>query len=269
MQAIMLIARMTFKDSIRNRALYGIFFLGMLLFLSSIIITGMFSWELGKVAVELGLSAMSISGLIIIFFFSIQMVSNDLERKTIYLVLARPIEKWQYLVGKYLGLTAIVILSSIVLGLCSLAAIKLSIWLAHAMMPALFNWKTLFMAMVYLTLALMVVLSISFLCVSIATHQFTALLLAIVFYFVGQNVETVKIIIKRQKGLADNVIMQKAIDFVSWILPNLSAFDLKTTAAYGLPVSGSYLAIVAIYGLSYILICMILAIWVFQTRELA
>jgi len=269
MKAILLVSRMTFKDSLRNRALYGIFFLGALLFLANIIITGMFTWELGKVAVEVGLSAMSISGLIIIFFFSIQMISNEIDRKTIYLILARPVEKWQYLVGKYMGLAGIVLLSSLVLGICSLASIKLSILMSHFNVPAHFNWPTVLLGMLYLTLALLVVLAISFLCISIATHQFTALLLAMVFYFVGQNVETVKIIVQRQKGLADNILMHKAIDFVSWIVPNLEAFNLKTTAAYGLPVSLKYLGLVGLYGVSYIVVCLVLAIWVFQKRELA
>ena len=269
MHAVFLVASMTFRDSLRNRALYGIFFLGAVLFLSSVIITGMFSWELGKVAVEIGLSAMSISGLIIIFFFSIQMVSNDLERKTIYLVLSRPIQKWHYLVGKFLGLAGIVLLSSIVLGCSSFLSIKMSIWLSNAHMPALFNWSTLLLGMAYLTLALLVILSVSFFCVSLASHQFTAFLLAVIFYFVGQNVETVKIIVQRQKGLANNVFMHKALDVVSWIIPNLAAFDLKTTAAYGLKVSGTYLGLVALYGLAYIVVCLVLSIWIFQKRELA
>ena len=56
MSKILLVASITFRDCIRNKALYGIFALGLMLFTANIIITGMFSWELGKVAVDVGLS---------------------------------------------------------------------------------------------------------------------------------------------------------------------------------------------------------------------
>ena len=126
MSNIFLIARVTFKECIRNKALYGIFLLGLLLFTANIIISAMFSWELGKVAVDVGMSVVSFSGLIIIFFLSINAFSNDIERKTIYLILSRPVSKSQYLMGKYIGLGLIIVLSSSILGICAALSFKLS-----------------------------------------------------------------------------------------------------------------------------------------------
>jgi uncharacterized membrane protein YfbV (UPF0208 family) len=67
----------------------------------------------------------------------------------------------------------------------------------------------------------------------------------------------------------ENKMLLKITEVSSWIFPNLAAFDLKTTAAYGLPVNAAYLAWIALYGLSYIGICLILTVLVFQRRELA
>ena len=153
MRNILLLTWLTFKDSIRNKALYGIFFLGVLVFIANIIVTGMFSWELGKVAVDVGLSVVSLSGLVIIFFFSIHMVSNDLERKTIYLILSKPITKPQYIFGKYLGLAAILLTSSTVLGICAFFSVKLSVLNVEAYIPVFFNWPTFFLSIVYQTIA--------------------------------------------------------------------------------------------------------------------
>ena len=100
----------------------------------------MFTWELGKVAVDMGLSVVSFSGLMIIFFFSIHMVSNDLERKTIYLILSRPISKSQYILGKYFGLAVVVLLSSAVLGVCSFLSFKLATMNVEAFIPMNFGW---------------------------------------------------------------------------------------------------------------------------------
>ena len=268
MRNIILLSWMTFKDSIRNKALYGIFFLGVLGFVANIIVTGMFSWELGKVAVDVGLSVISLSGLVIIFFFSIQMVSNDLERKTIYLILSKPISKPQYILGKFLGLATIVLISSAVLGVCAFFSVKLSVLNVEAYIPVLFNWPTFFLGIVYQTVGLLIVLSIAFLCISVTTHPFTAMILCMTSYFIGENVERVINIMVRNKTFIDNPALYKAAKTISWVFPNLAAFDLKTTAAYGLPLNATYLFWTGIYGITYASLCLIGTIIIFQRREL-
>ncbi len=81
MSSISLVAGITFQECIRTKGLYGIFLLGFILFAANIVFTGMFSFEIGKMAVDMGLSVVSFSGLIFIFFFSIQSLFNDFEKK--------------------------------------------------------------------------------------------------------------------------------------------------------------------------------------------
>ena len=264
---IFLVAWITFKDSIRNKALYGIFALGAVLFAINIIITGMFTWETGKVAVDVGLSVVSISGLVIIFFFSINMVSNDLDKKTIYLILSRPISKSQYILGKYAGLIMIIIASSLILGACSVLSVKIAAFGSNALIPQNFSWSVFLLGLAFITLSLLVLMGLAFLCISITTHPFTALLLCMLAYFIGQNVERVTSIITASKMFQDNIFLYKLLDIISWIFPNLAAFDLKTTAAYGLPIDAFYLLWVAIYGISYAGICLAISIMIFQRRE--
>ena len=269
MVRIFLIAWITFKDSIRNKALYGIFFLGIIMFVANILITGMFSWEIGKVAVDVSLSVVSFSGLILIFFFSIQMVSNDIEKKTLYLVLSRPVTRAQYILGKYAGLGAIIFFSSAVLSICAAFSVKLSTLGTEGYIPVNFSWSTFVLSVFFLTLSLLVMTAISVLWVSITSHPFTAVLLTIMTYFIGQNMENVKNIIMSTKAFSPDTVSMKIIHLVSWIIPNLAVFDLKTTAAYGLPLDTASLLWTALYGVSYIGICLIFAILIFQRRELA
>ncbi len=268
MNKIALIALVTFKESIRNRALYGIFILGIILFAANIIITAMFSWDLGKVAVDVGLSVVAFSGLIIIFFLSINMVSSDMEQKTVYLILSRPVSKAQYILGKYLGLALTIMLSSGVLGCCSALSVWLSTFKSASYIPVNFTWFTFFLGLAFLTLSLLVVLAIAILWVCATTHPFTAVLLSLGSYFVGTNIETVKTLITSSDHFIHNKMLITVTEIVTWIFPNLAAFDLKTTAAHGLALDPGYLAWVAAYGLSYIVVCLILTILVFQRREL-
>jgi Cu-processing system permease protein len=269
MTKIVLIAWITFKDSIRNKALYGIFLLGIIMLAASIIITGMFSWELGKVAVDISLSVISFSGLILIFFFSIHMVSNDIEKRTVYLILSRPITKAHYILGKYMGLSLIILLSSFLLGICATLSVKISTMGGAGFMPAHFSWNLFFLSIAFLTVSLLVMTAISILLVTITSHPFTAVLLAIMTYFIGQNIENVKNIIISTEIFPPDAISMTVINIVSWLLPNLAVFDLKTTAAYGLPINPISLTWSLVYGLSYSAMCMIAAILIFQRRELA
>ena len=264
-----LVAWITFKDCMRNRALYGIILLGLILFFVNIIITGMFSWEAGKVAVDMGLSIISFSGLILIFFFSINNISSDIYNKTIYFILSRPVSKAQYILGKYAGLSLIILISSIILGLCAAVSVKLSFISVDGQIPLNFSWSLFFLSILFLTISLLVLMAITLFWVSITTHQFTAFLLSLGSYFVCQNMENVKNIILSTKFLAKDSLSIKVISCVSWIMPNLAAFDLKTTAAYGLAVNAPTLLWVALYGISYIGVILTLTIFIFQKRELA
>lgn len=269
MNKMLLVALLTFKESLRNKALYGIFFLGILLLAFNIIFTGMFTWEVGKVAVDMGLSAISFSGLLIIFFFSIQAMSNDLEKKTIYLILSRPISKAHYILGKFIGLGAVIIVSSTILGICAVISVKLAFLGAEAFIPANFTWTIFFYSILFQTLSLLVTLSFSLLWVFMTSHSFLAFLLSLMTYFIGQNMENVKNIILSTNIMESDAFSIKTINLVSWILPNLAAFNIKTNAAYGLPVNFSSLSCIALYGISYIMICIILSAIIFKRREIA
>ncbi|MBU1168940.1 MAG: hypothetical protein KKD44_05170 [Proteobacteria bacterium] len=269
MDKIRLIAWITFKDCIRNKALYGIFFMGLILFSANIIITGMFTWELGKVAVDMGLSIISFSGLIIIFFLCLPILGNDIEKKTVYLILSRPVTKAHYIIGKYMGLGLIIMISSVFLGLCAALSVKISVMGAGTFIPPHFSWGMFTLSICYLTLSLLILLSLAFFWVCTSTHHFTAVLLTIMTYFICHNMENVKNIILSTKIMSSDSLSIKVINAVTWILPNLTAFDLKTTAAYGLPVNTLSLSWLLIYGVSYSVVCIMLTVLIFQKRELS
>lgn len=268
MDKIWLLSWITFKDSIRSKALHGIFLFALLLFSANIIITSMFSWELGKVAVDVGLSSVSLSGLLLIFFFSINIFSNDLEHKTIYLILSRPISRIQYVIGKYAGLSLVILVSSTVLGVCSAISIKVAAINSSGYIPANFSWNLFFLALIFLTFSLLLLMATAFFWVSVTSHPFLAVLLSIFTYFIGQNIETVKKLVFGMGFLAENRSLSQFLDYASWVFPNLGAFDLKSTAAYGLSINGPYLGWLCGYGIAYTGIILFFTIIVFRRREL-
>ena len=87
---IMAIALATCVEGIRHKVLWAIVFLAALLSLANIWVTELFSWDLGKVSVEFGLSTASFTGLLLVFFLGNKMLTDDLERGRIFMTLSRP-----------------------------------------------------------------------------------------------------------------------------------------------------------------------------------
>ncbi|MCK5219651.1 ABC transporter permease subunit, partial [bacterium] len=247
MKNIWLLAQITCKEGMRNRALLGILFFAVLLCVVNLIFTNMFAHDVGKVAVDVGLSVVSIAGLAIIFFMGINLMAKDLDKRTIYMVLSRPISRWQYIIGKFFGLGLLVLTSVIILGLFASGSVKLAILSAPNYIPPNFSWATFLVALIYIFLSLLIVTSLSLLFTSVTSSSFLALIMTAGSYFIGQNVEIVRKMYCRAESDSGNEMFRQLVEVISWIFPNLTIFDLKTTAAYGLPLTTSELLWPALY----------------------
>jgi ABC-type transport system involved in multi-copper enzyme maturation permease subunit len=268
MKNIWLLAHITFKEGIRNRIVLGIFFFAITLCVVNLIFTNMFSYDLGKVAVDVGLSVVSIAGLIIIFFMGINLLAGDLDKHTIYMVLSWPISRWQYVIGKFFGLGLLVLTSVIILGLFATGSVKLAMVNAPNYVPPNFSWLTFAIALGYALIALLITMSLALLFTCATSSPFLAMLLTAGSYFIGQNVELVRKMYCQAENDSGDWLFRKFVEAISWVFPNLAAFDLKTTAAYGLPIKASQLTWLGLYGIAYMGLILIIAIFIFHHREL-
>jgi len=268
MNNIWLLALITFKEGIRNRVLFGIFFLAIALCVANLIFTNMFSYDLGKVAVDVGLSVVSIAGLVIIFFLGISLLSKDLDKQTIYMVLSRPISRWQYVIGKFFGLGLLILTSVLILGLFTSGSVKLVMLQAPAYVPPGFSWLTFAVALGYALLSLLITTSLALLFTCGTSSPFLAMIMTACSYLIGQNVELVRKMYLQAGNGSGGLLLGRLFEAISWIFPNLAAFDLKTTAAYGLPLDAFQLIWSGVYGISYMGLILMITIFVFQRREL-
>ncbi|WP_321390718.1 ABC transporter permease [uncultured Desulfuromusa sp.] len=268
MKSIWPIAAISFKEGIRNRALYGIFILAVLFFAATILMSGMVMHEVGKVAVDMALSAISFSGLLLVLFVGINLMAKDLDRKTIYMVLSRPVSRAQYIVGKFFGNSLLIIVAVFVLsigGIASIGAVKLG----HPSYFTNFTWSLVVLAIVLIIFKLILLSAISLFFASFASTSFVTLVLTVVTYLIGESIAGIKALV----GAADVVgikvsgLSASAIQFAYYCFPNLSFFNIKTQAAHGLPIELSYLFFVALYACVYSCLAIVLAVAVFSRRE--
>lgn len=268
MIALWPIAVITFKEGIRNRAVYGISIFALLLLGANLLISGMIMQEVGKVAVDMALSTISFAGLLLVLFIGINLMAKDLDKKTIYMVLSRPISRFQYILGKFLGMTLLILVTLSVLSIFA----ALSILMVKMSYPGYFprfSWSMVLLAISFASLMLILLSALSFLFASFASTSFITLVLTIITYIIGQSISDVKALVEAPQvvGIQVSPLTVKVVQIAYYIFPNLSLFDIKTQAAHGLAVSPSYIFWVVSYGFIYTCIAIILAAIIFRRRE--
>ena len=266
MEQIWLLCKITYKEGVRNRILSGILLLAFLFSVFNLVFAQMFAHDVSKVSVDLGLSTVSLAGLAVIFFMGINLLAKDFEKRTIYMILSRPIARWQYVIGKFLGLALMVVTAALILGIVTAVAVKTSMLLAPAFIPPNYSWKIFVLSIGFNCLGLLIVTALAQFFTCLTNSSYIALLVTACVYFIGQNVELVRRTLAEtgQSSSAYNAL----IGLVTWIFPNLQAFDLKAAAGYGLPIETVPLLWTAVYGISYIAIVLALTVLFFQRREL-
>lgn len=268
MRVLWPIALITFKEGIRNRALYGISVFALLLLTANFVVCGMIMREVDKVAVDMALSAVSFSGLLVVLFVGVNLLAKDLDKKTIYMVLARPVSRTQYIVGKFFGL---VLLLLTIMGLLAVFAVC-SIFLVKLNSPDFFqhfSWLPTFLAIGFSFFGLILLSALSFLFASFSSTSFITFILTVITYLIGHSISNVKTLIEgpSDAGIAVSSMTTKIVNLAYYLFPNLSFFDLKIQAAHALPVSLSYIFWSLLYGVVYIFLAIALASVLFSRRE--
>src|SRR6516225_7004797 len=111
------IASNTFREAVRDRVLYNLIVFALLMSGAAVLV-GQISIGIERlVVVNLGLTAISLFGMVIAIFIGIGLVSKEMERRTLYTVLSRPVRRWEFIVGKFLGLSATLVVNTVCMAL--------------------------------------------------------------------------------------------------------------------------------------------------------
>lgn len=263
------IGRITFREGIRQRVLYGaVLFAGAIIFFS-VLFSGLFMRDIAKITLDLCLSAVNLGGLLVPFFLAIQMLARDLERRTIYSILSRPISRPEYILGKFIGLALLALVLMATLTVATLAAVSLARLLYP---PAFFenlSWTSIFLSIFISFLGMLVFIAVVVFWSMVTTSSFLATLLTLATYFIGHSVEDMaRFVLSRTPGVEISPVVAWTVQAAQYIFPNLAAFDLKSVAAHGMAIPAVHVASLAAYALAYSGAMLMLAIWVFRKRDL-
>ena len=270
MQRIWALALLTFKEGMRDRALYGIFLFSLMVMALGFVVVGFFMRELSKVASDFNLSALTFGGLLLTLFVNNQLLAKDIDKRTIYIVLSRPYGRGEYIVSKYLGLMLLTSAAIFMLAVCASAGVGLS-YLRYPAYFESFSFKIFLLAIFGEFLMLAVLNAVVVFFASFSSSAFLTLLFSTAVYIVGETIETVVRFLKTQ-AQSTEVPMAAAVEALlnvcRYIIPNLYVFYLKVQAAHCMAVSRSYFNFITFYSMATVLVLLFLASQIFKGREL-
>jgi ABC-type transport system involved in multi-copper enzyme maturation permease subunit len=248
------VAANTFREAIRDKVLYNLVFFALLVMGVSVVIGGMTLGERVKIIEDLSLAAMSVFGLLIAIFVGIGLVHKEIQRRTIYTLLAKPVSRGAFVVGKYAGLMLVIALN---VALMTAALLALLAVFAERGVP----WNIL-VAVLLILVELMVVTGVAVLFSTFSTPTLSAML-TLGVWLIGRFSSDLALFARKSA----NPALRLVVSAMHYLLPNLEKFDVKHLVVYSMPIAPGYVVAAVVYGLAYIVLLIALAAVIFERRD--
>jgi len=252
--AIVAIGLNTFREAIRDRILYLLLVFALVVIGASRLLSLLTVGSEDKIIKDLGLSAISIFGVMTAGFMGVSLVFKEIERRTVYTLLANPVRRWQFVTGKFAGLLSVLVLNVTLM----YAALAVLLWIRGeqplALAPA-----------VLLTGVELAVVTAFALLFSSLTNPILAAVWTFAVYVTGHLVWSVRLLGERlPPGFA-----RGTCEALYWLLPNLDRMNVRAEVVHGIALPDGFLAVSALYGASYTVVVLALASLALERKDFA
>ena len=247
------IAVNTVREAVRNKLLYALLIFAVLLILSGIFLSNLSYVESERIMQDIGMGAIRLLGVAIAIFVGVGLIHKEVDRRTVFTILSKPLSRAEFLLGKFAGLV-------------------LTIWLQMGIMIAVFAAVSLLMGvpvtaghaaaflLLGVELAVMVAIATFF---SAFTTPFLASFFSGGLWVVGNLTRDL-----RDIGAQSPVeSVQTLTRILHRVLPDLDAFNLTVEAAHGLPIMASDVWLAIVYGVGYSAVVLVAAVTLFERRD--
>ena len=258
------IAIHVFRDSVRDRVLYTLVVFAVLMIGASLLIGQLTAGHNVKIIKDPGLAASSVFCLLIAVFIGVSLVAKEVDRWSLYTVLAKPLSRHDVILGKYAWLVLTLTINLTVMAATHYAIlVYLSAteefkrgWEAPAIDPALLK------AYFLILMELMLVTAIALLFSTFSSQIFSASS-TFGLYVVGHLNGDLRSFEDVVGANADAAVAKG----LSYLLPNLEPFSVSPDVVHGQPVSFEYIALTTGYALTYVAILLVGSMFIFSRRD--
>ncbi|HUK91479.1 MAG TPA: ABC transporter permease [Blastocatellia bacterium] len=253
---ILTIARNAFRESVRDRVLYNLVLFALILVAASIFVSQLSVAQESKFIADLGLAAMLVFGALIAIFVGVGLVYKEIDKRTIYNMLSKPVHRHEFILGKYLGLcVTLAINCAVMTGGTVLALMYVNGGRSHlavSVLPAAY--------LIFLELSLLIAVALLF-------SSFTTPLLSSLFSFAVYVVGQFSGDLRLAASLTPSLVVRALLRVSYYIVPNLSNFEYISEASKGEVLRYAILARATIYAVVYTGILLSLTVVIFERRN--
>jgi ABC-type transport system involved in multi-copper enzyme maturation permease subunit len=248
---VMAVAANTYRETVRERVLYNLVLFAILMMGSGVLLRDLSINQDEKLLKDIALAAMEFFGTLIALFMGVTLVSKEIDKRSIHALLAKPVGRGEFVVGKFVGLslTLLVNVTLMTLGLFGTLVLTGRRGDLHVL-KAVFG--------IYLGLILIVAVALLF---STVTSSALAALGTICLIVAGRFSD----VIRNAREVAD--VPHWLITALYMLIPNFRSLDLKDRVVYGDPISSAHLAWMALYAAAYTTVALCLAVAAFRARD--
>ncbi len=256
MNRVSCIASNTFREAVRDRVLYNLIGFALLMVAASLLV-GQISINIERnVVINLGLTAVSLFGLMIAIFIGIGLVSKEIEKKTLYTILSRPVRRWQFILGKFGGLVATLVVNTFFMAIGIFAAL---LYLAHHFQKA---DAYLLVALYFIILQFVMITALALLFSAFSSPLLSAVF-AFALFLIGTFAQDLRGFAAMVHGVAGWIAIAAA-----YVVPNFAALNVISSVAHDQPVAGSLILYNTLYALLYSAAAVAGAMLIFEHRNL-
>lgn len=252
-ERMLAIAHNTFREAVRDKVLYVLLFFAAVAIFGSKAIGWISIGQDVKIMRDFTLASVLVFGVLISIFVGASLVYKELDKRTLYTILARPVRRYEFILGKYLGLSAL--LAVVTAGMALVATVYVLLWGGSL-------GVSYFMALFLIYCELLVLNAFAVLLSTVTTPVLGALI--VVAFFIFGN--ATGILVDLPKQVAESPA-QPLLSFLYHVVPNLGHFNIRAEAASGVPVALPYVIWTALYGAVYCGLFLFLAALAFEEKD--
>ena len=254
MNAVLTIAGNTFRETVRNKIMANILLFAVAMVGITLIISNWSLDQQAKILKDFGLAAVSLFGLLIAMFVGVRTIYQEIEKRTIYMLVSKPIRRWKIIVGKYAGLAATIAVN--------VAAITACLLLADLLIEGAVDWGLLpGVALILVEIFLVIAFAVFF---STFTSPLLSAVLTLMVYVLGHLAPSLRLYTQLRPGDSFNSVLLA----IYHVIPNLENFNIKTAVVDHLPLMPGTVEFALVYGLAYISLLLLATCLVFERKDL-
>ncbi len=254
------VAANTFRETVRERVLYNLLVFALLMTVAGLVLRDLSVRQDTKIIKDLGLVSMEIFGTLIALFIGVGLVSKEIERRSLYPLLAKPLGRAEFLVGKFLGLSFTLLVNIAVMTGGLYLTLFATTPAGGSRLEQLDPYLLQAVFSIYLALLLVVAIALLF---SVVTSSALAAVFTFVVVVVGRFAD----VIRNMREVLPNAPSWLTLTLY-YILPNFHNLDLKNRVVHGDPLAASDLALLTAYAGAYCVVLLAAAVAFFRRRDL-